>query len=130
MGVVRFGSNTEILTPSLTDNKVAANNFMTTSYFKSSGNTYMYSAILKFMTLFKTTDSLIMKLIVVLSDWGADTSMPDSVVSSAAGREMKIYTVGLGSGSSSYFTSFLKPLANNTCAAVYLASSAVEITNI
>ena len=130
IGVVKFESNTEILTQSLTNSKSTANGFLTTSYFKSSGNTYMYSAIDSAMGLFESTDSTIMKLVVVLSDGAtSDTSMHNSVVSSANSRDIRIYTVGLGS-SSNYFTEYLKPLANNTGAAFYLASNASELTNI
>lgn len=131
IGIVRFESNTEILTEKLTDNKVTANSFLSTTYFKSSGNTYMYSAIEKSMSLFETTEPSIMKLIVVLSDGAtSDTSKHDNIVSVANNRGIRIYTVGLGSSSSSYFTSYLKPLANNTGAAFYLAANASELTNI
>jgi len=131
IGVVKFESNTEILTQSLTNSKSTANGFLTTSYFKSSGNTYMYSAIDSAMGLFESTDSTIMKLVVVLSDGAtSDTSKHNNIVSSANSRDIRIYTVGLGSSSSNYFTEYLKPLANNTGAAFYLASNASELTNI
>lgn len=131
IGVVRFETSTEILTQSLTDNKANANSYLTTSYFKSSGNTYMYSAIEKSMSLFGSGDSTILKMIVVLSDGAtSDTSRHSSVISAANSKGIRIYTVGLGSSSSSYFTSYLKPLANNTGAAFYLASNASELTNI
>ena len=131
IGVVKFESSTEILTQSLTNSKSTANGFLTTSYFKSSGNTYMYSAIDSAMGLFESTDSTIMKLVVVLSDGAtSDTSMHNSIISSANSRDIRIYTVGLGSSSSNYFTEYLKPLANNTGAAFYLASNASELTNI
>ncbi len=131
IGIVKFASNTELLTEKLTDNKSTANGFLSTSYFKSSGNTYMYSAIDKAMSLFESKDSTIMKLIVVLSDGEtADTSKHDNIVSAANKKGIHIYTVGLGNSSSSYFTSYLKPLANNTGATFYLAANASELTNI
>ena len=67
---------------------------------------------------------------IVLSDGEtSDTSLHKSVVQKANDNKIKIFTVGLGS-SSSYFTRYLKPLADNTAGAFYLASNANELNDI
>ena len=130
VGVVKFASSTSILTSSLTNNKELAKSFLTTSYFSSYGGTYMYSAINRAFSLFESTDDKILKMMVVLSDGvTSDTSMHSSVVTSANSKKVKIYTVGLGT-STSYFTNYLKPLANNTAGAFYLSSDASKLDDI
>ena len=131
VGVVKFASSTSILTSSLTQNKELAKSFLTTNYFRSYGGTYMYSAINQAFSLFESTDDNILKMMVVLSDGDTfDTSMHSSVVTSANNNKVKIYTVGLGTSSSSYFTNYLKPLANNTAGAFYLSSDASKLDDI
>lgn len=131
VGIVKFTSSTSILTPTLTDNKEQAKSFLTTSYFRSSGSTYMYRAINSAFSLFESTDDTILKMMVVLSDGEtSDTSLHSSVVTSANNKKVKIYTVGLGVTSSSYFTNYLKPLANNTAGEFYLAANANQLDDI
>jgi len=130
VGIVRFNGETEIMTQSLITDKAAANSYLSTSYFKSSGSTKMYTAIEKSMSLFESNDSAVLKMMVVLSDGAtSDKSMHDSIVSAANSKKIKIYTVGLGD-STSYFTEYLKPLADSTLAAFYLASNASELSDI
>lgn len=131
VGVVKFASSTSKLTISLTSDKETAKSYLTTSYFRSLGGTYMYNAINSAFTLFETTDDNVLKMMVVLSDGAtSDTSKHSSVVTTANNKGVKIYTVGLGSSSSSYFTQYLKPLANNTEGAFYLASDASKLEDI
>lgn len=131
IGIIRFSNSTSILTSSLTSDKEQAKAFLTTSYFKSSGGTYMYNAINRALSLFESADEKILKMMVVLSDGDtADTSLHSSVVTSANNEKVKIYTVGLGGSSSSYFEKYLKPLANNTAGAFYLASDANQLEEI
>lgn len=130
VGVVNFASGTSILTQSLTEDKEAAKRYLTTDYFKSSGDTYMYRAINSAFTLFDESDSTVLKMMVVLSDGDTyDTGMHSDVVSTAIDRNIKMYTVGLGS-STQYFTDYLQPLAENTGGAFYLASNASELSSI
>ena len=131
VGVVKFADYTSILTSSLTKNKKLAKSFLTTHYFESDGQTYMYNAINQAFSLFESTDDNILKMMVVLSDGATfDTGMHSSVVTSANSNKVKIYTVGLGTSSSSYFTNYLKPLANNTAGAFYLSSDASKLDDI
>lgn len=131
VGVVRFTSSTYKLTSSITDDRELAKSYLTTDYFRSNGNTYMYSAIRNACFLFKSTDDNTMKMMVVLSDGAtSDTSRHSSVIFAANERNIKIYTVGLGSGSSTYFTEYLKPLAEKTSGAFYLASNAGQLEDI
>ena len=67
---------------------------------------------------------------IVLSDGETeDTYLHSSVVNAANDSNIRIYTVGLGS-STSYFNNYLKPLANNTGGAFYLASDATQLADI
>ena len=131
VGVVKFASSTTVLTSNLTSDKEVAKNYLTTSYFRSSGGTYMYNAISSAFSLFETADDNILKMMVVLSDGNtSDTGKHSSVINSANIKGVKIYTVGLGNYSSSYFTRYLKPLANDTAGAFYLASDANQLEDI
>ena len=128
VGVVRFASSTTTLT-GLTSDKEAAKGYLTTSYFYSSGGTNMYSAINSSFGLY-SNDLDTMRVMVVLSDGAtSDTSMHNSVVNTANSKDVMVYTVGLGS-STSYFTSYLQPLASSTEAKFYYASQASELAEI
>lgn len=129
VGVVRFESNTKKLTSKTTD-KTTAKGYLTTDYFKSNGGTRMYTAINSSFSMFTSTDDTTLRMMIVLSDGAtSDTSMHSSVVSTANQKGVKVYTIGLGS-STTYFNNYLKPLANNTGAAFYLASNASELEEI
>lgn len=129
-GVVKFENSTTLLTSSLTADKEKAKSFLTSAYFRSSGGTYMYNAINKAFSLFGSTDKNILKMMVVLSDGDTfDAGLHNSTVKAANDNKVKIYTVGFGS-STSYFNSYLKPLANNTAGTFYLASKADELDDI
>ena len=131
IGIVRFESGADKLTPEITEDKEYAKSFLTTSYFFASGGTYMYEGIDLAFSMFESTNEDIMKMMVVLSDGDAhDTYMHDSIVAKANDNKVKIYTVGLGSSSSSYFNNYLKPLATNTGGAFYLASDATQLADI
>ena len=128
VGVVKFESSVTTLT-SLTTDKDQAMDYLTSSYFKSSGGTKMYTAIKSAFNLFGSKIDT-MRVMVVLSDGETeDTSSHSSVVSTATSKGIMVYTIGLGS-SSSYFTSYLQPLANNTSGAFYYASQASQLTAI
>lgn len=130
VGVVRFASSTSILTSQLTSDAEEAKKYLSSEYFHSSGGTSMYTAIKNSFSLFETTDSSILKMMVVLSDGAtSDSGSHSSVVSMANDQSVKIFTVGLGRNSS-YFTSYLNPLANNTGGKFYLASNAGELEDI
>lgn len=131
IGLIRFdGSYPEALTPSLTTEKETVKNYLTRQYFYSPGGTDMYGGIQKAFPLFESTDDTTLKMMIVLSDGATDdTYLHSSVVSTANNENIRIYTVGLGS-STSYFNSYLKPLANNTGAAFYLASNATQLADI
>lgn len=91
----------------------------------------MYNAINSSFSLFESTDESTLKMMVVLSDGEtSDTGLHSSVISRANNNDVRIYTVGLGSSSSSYFENYLKPLANNTAGAFYLASNANQLEEI
>ena len=131
MGVVEFDSSTRIHTSPLTTDKAQASSYLSTSYFSSSGNTYMYEAIRSALNLFESKSGTTMKVLVVLSDGEATTTnLHTSVITSAKAADVHIYTVGLGSSSSSYFNNYLKPLAANTGGNFYLSSNANELAKI
>ena len=86
-----------------------------TNGFDSKGTTYMYSAIDEAMGIYESTNPQTLKIMIVLSDGEAfDSEKHDATIKSANDKGIKIWTVGLGSSSSSYFTQYLKPLAEQT----------------
>ena len=131
IGIVHFENTATKLTSTLTNNKVVAKTYLTTKIFWSTGGTCMYNAINKAFSLFKTTDGTILQMMIVLSDGEtSDVNQHYSIVTTANNRNVRIYTVGLGSSSSAYFTHYLEPLANNTGGVFYLASDADELEDI
>lgn len=130
-GIVKFSNSASILTDTLTSDKETAKSFLTNSYFRSSGGTRMYSAIENSFSLFESSSDDILKMIVVLSDGETDdTNKHETVIIHANDNKVKLYTVGLGISSSRYFTEYLKPLANNTAGAFYLAEDASKLQDI
>lgn len=130
IGIVKFAGTSYKLTSAVTDDKEIAKSYLTSEYFTLTLGTYMYGAIGNAFSLFESKDDNIMKMMVLLSDGEtADTYRHTSTVTTANSRGVKIYTVGLGS-STKYFMDYLKPLANNTAGAFYLASDASELENI
>ncbi|MBQ7929860.1 MAG: InlB B-repeat-containing protein [Clostridia bacterium] len=130
IGIVRFASSTTKLTQNLITDKETAKDYLTTSYFYSSGGTYMYNAINSSFDIFESTDKEILKMMVVLSDGAtSDTGKHSAAVLSAVNNNIRIYAVGLGS-STSYFTKYLKPLAQNTGGEFYLAANADALADI
>ena len=130
VGVVKFENATTILTDQLSEDLSYVKSFLTTSYFFSHGGTYMYRAINDSLLLFDSNgndgnDTL--KMVVVLSDGDSfDTEYHQSTIDAANGKNVRLYTVGLGSDTY-YFTSYLKPLAEETNGAFYLAANADEL---
>ena len=132
VSIISFGATSQVLT-GLTENKETAKGYLTNSYFTSNGSsTYMYSAVNTAFNQFESlVDEEVMKVIILISDGEAhDTGLHSSVVSQAQAKDVMVYTVGLGSSSSSYFTSYLKPLAEDTGAKFYLSSEATELASI
>ncbi|MBP5222460.1 MAG: cellulose binding domain-containing protein [Lachnospiraceae bacterium] len=131
IGVVRFETKVELLTPQLITDRDAAKAFMTTKYFKSSGGTYMYTAINKAFDLFESDAEDTLKIMLVLSDGDAhDRTQHSATIQAANNHQVKLYTVGLGTGSSTYFNNYLKPMAENTGAKFYLTSNADGLSEI
>ncbi|MBR5430518.1 MAG: S-layer homology domain-containing protein [Firmicutes bacterium] len=131
VGVVRFENNYLMLTEGLTANKAAAKAYLTTEYFRSSGGTYMYTAIDNSFSAYGSDGGDVLKMMVVLSDGDSfDTYRHSATIQTAQEQDVRISTVGLGTGSSYYFTNYLKPLAEETGGQFYLASNAGELANI
>jgi len=133
IGLVRFygGSpRTQALTPALTTDKEAVKNFLTEDYFWSYGGTDMYNGIQKAFPLYESTDDKTLRMMIVLSDGAtSDSNLHSTVITVANENNIRIYTVGLGN-STSYFNSYMKPLANDTGATFYLASDASQLADI
>ncbi len=130
IGIVKFENTTYLLTSTLTEDKEKAKSYLSTNYFRSYGGTYMYNAINSSFTLYESTDDTTLKMMIVLSDGAtSDTGLHSSIVTTANRAGVKLYTVGLGR-STSYFNSYLEPLANNTGAAFYLASNSGQLKEI
>ena len=135
VAVVKFADyyDYEVLSGSLIDNKEVAKLYLTTDKFTSDGNsTYMYDAIERSFDIFESTDSDTMRMLVVLTDGEAhDTEKHDSVIAAANMNGINIYTIGLSYGynSSSYFGSYLVPLASETDGEFYYASDASNLAD-
>ena len=131
VGVVRFGGSPVKLTDTLTSDKEKAKSYLTSSYFHAYDGTYMYAAIDKAFSYFSDADDDTLKIMIVLSDGETvDVSRHAAVIDNAKSKGIKIYTVGLGKGSSRYFNDYMKPLAEETGGAFYLASEADELAAI
>lgn len=129
IGIVKFESSTTLYTKSLVTDKSEAKKYLTTSYFRSSGGTEMYTAISDTLSLYGK-DAGTTKIMVVLSDGEtADTSYATSVTNAAIAADVNVYTVGLGTDTS-YFNQYLKPLADATGGAFYYSSNASQLADI
>lgn len=130
IGVVKFEDSTTMLTERLTEDRAAAKSFLTTNDFFSYGGTYMYRAINDSFSLFESNADNILKMIVVLSDGDSfDTKLHQSTISAAIENNIHIYAVGLGNDTY-YFNSYLRPLAEQTDGAFYLAANAEQLVDI
>lgn len=131
IGIVQFTNTAKKLTDTLESDKDTAKSYLSTTNFKSSGNTKMYSAIDLAFSLFETNEEDILKAMVVLSDGiTEDTAMHADIINKAKQNQVKVYTVGLGAENSSYFENYLKPLAAETEGKFYLAKDALELKSI
>lgn len=127
--IISFGTGSVI--KSWTDDREALKSFLTTNYFHSRSGTCMYQGINAGLNLFGEGDTKTLKIMVVLTDGETtDTSLHFSVLNLAKEMGVRIYTVGLGSSSSSYFTNYLKPVAEETGGRFYLASQVEELSGI
>ncbi|MBD5520240.1 MAG: VWA domain-containing protein [Lachnospiraceae bacterium] len=129
LGLVRYegysiGSGTII-------NKTEMKRLLADDYWTPRGkNAYMYEALATALKLFKSTNESTLRIIVLLSDGSArDAILHYPVIATANEQNVKIYTVGLGE-STTYFTSYLKPLANNTGGEFYLASESEKLMSV
>lgn len=130
IGIVKFESVTSILTSEKVSDRETAKSYLTTNNFHSNGTTYMYTAIDDSFSLFDTPNDKTLRLMIVLSDGDTfDTQKHSSTISNAKSNSIAVYTVGLGN-STSYFTNYLKPLAEETGGGFYLAANASELAAI
>ena len=135
IGVVAFDSRIINLTNGLTEDKNLAKSYLTTQYFKSDGSyTYMYRGISEaFNMLESDDDDNVLKMVVVISDGAAhDYTLHSSTISTSQSLNIKLFTVGLGSGKGiqEVFEETLRPLAENTGGAFYLADNAYQLAGI
>ncbi|MDO4765811.1 MAG: VWA domain-containing protein [Eubacteriales bacterium] len=132
IGIVRFmGENPEKLTATLTRDKENAKSYLTRDYFNSPGGTDMYAGINTGFELFTAKSDTTLKILVVLSDGETDdTNLHEETIQKANEQKVRIYSVGLGSSSSGYFESYMKPLSEQTNGLFYLAADASELAHI
>ena len=90
----------------------------------------MYDAIDRAFDVFESTDEGTMRMMVVLTDGDAhDTNLHASVIDEAIANRVNIYTIGLGESSSTYFSSYLEPLAEETEGEFYYVSDASNLAD-
>ena len=82
------------------------------------------------MNLFSDDSDDTLRLEIILTDGEAfDTGMHSSVIQKAKQKNVKLYTVGLGS-SESYFARYLEPLAEETGGEFYVAAKAAGLKSV
>lgn len=114
------------ITPDIYDNT----DYNSPGVFDSRGYTYMYSGINTALGMFTSTEDSILRAVIVFTDGDAhDASMHSQIVNDANSMGVRVYTVGLGS-STSYFTNYLRPLAENTGGAFYMTPNADQLADI
>ena len=133
LGIVQFADSTTRLTGNtLITDKATVNNYLTTSYFKSKGGTYMFNAMQNAIDLYsaKTENDTTFRVMVVLSDGVPnDTSYYSSTLNALQNAGISVYTVGFGSKTSN-FTSYLQPIAEATGGKFYYSSNASGLSEI
>lgn len=135
IGIIKFDRDASVVKPLTTCNDAGRADLLSclqirNGIFDSKGQTYMYTGIQQAISQLSSSSSDALKVVVVFTDGNAhDTSYHSSTINSAKNNDIKIYTVGLGL-SSSYFTSYLKPLATQTGGKFYDTNSANELVNI
>ncbi len=96
VGVVRFSNEIERLTPSLTDDREAVAETLTTDTFVSRGGTKMYTAIEEALSLYESDGAFTQRVMVVLTDgWAVDTFAYDTIVETIGARDIRLYAIGL-----------------------------------
>lgn len=133
IGVVRFADYTSLLTTELITDKEQVKNYLTTTYFKSQGGTYMYGAMINAANLYSTPaeGDGVFRVMVVLSDGlPNDEGQMNSAITCARNNGISIYTVGLGTYSFSAFENYLKPLSSATGGKFYLSSDTSGLAGI
>ncbi|EJP21470.1 von Willebrand factor type A domain protein [Peptostreptococcaceae bacterium AS15] len=132
IGIVSFSdSKPKLHTSKLTTNKSEAKKFLTTDYFTSGGDTYMYTAILEAFSLFDKSNKDTFKMMVVLSDGETyDKNLKEDAIKAAKNKDIRIYTVGLGKNSLAYFDNYLKPLATETNGGYYSIDKAENLNEV
>lgn len=117
VGVVLFDSSVRTLTSSLTT-KSDAKSYLTNRYFDNSGLTAMNAGAYEAAKLYSTpsSDDGVLRIMILLSDGHPedDPRTQSDAISAAKAKEIKIYTVGLGTSTSAYFDQNLKPLSDAT----------------
>lgn len=129
IGVVWAGSGTELLLQSMTTDKEAAKAFQTNSSEQAPDEGYMRNAIKGGFKLFEGTESDVLRIMVVLSGDSGETGIHTAALAAAAEKNVRIYTVGLGS-ENTYFTESLKPMAETTGGTFYRVADAIELEAI
>jgi len=134
IGIVKFDSSVSVvqnLTQCTESGKDTLQSYLKirNGTFDSSGTTYMYKGMQTAMTQFTNSPNTL-KVMVVFTDGQAhDRNLHSSVIEEATENGIRIYTVGLGS-SSSYFSDYLKPLANETGGKFYDTGNASDLVGI
>ena len=130
IGIVRFSNESKKLTKKLVTNKTEAEKYLTTDYFSSSGSTEMYKAVKNTFSLYESSDIKTLKIMIVLTDSASkNLEEHDVTVQQAKEKDIRIYTIGLGTATN-YFKKYLKPLAEDTDGAFYMATDATKIKDV
>ncbi|MBR5134708.1 MAG: VWA domain-containing protein [Clostridia bacterium] len=125
VGVVRFASAAECLTPSLVDVPTAAA-FMTHTYFHSDGGTAMFTAVETALTLYSDA-AYTQKVMVVLTDGlSVDTFAYASLTASIVAKGIAVHMIGYDE-IPAYATVTPQTFANDVDGTYYHAADADEL---
>jgi len=137
IGIVKFDSSANKITPSLVECSASGKQTLKDKLvikagdFDSQGTTYMYTGINLGFELFESKDPEVMKVMIVFSDGIAhDMEKHAQTLIDAANKDIHIYCVGLGESNSVYFEEYMKPMAEETGGAFYLANKAENLKDI
>lgn len=88
------------------------------------------SAVVEHLSTYILINRIVFEKSFTWIDVWDDSSKHSATVLAAQNKGLNVYAVGLGDNNSSYFNNYLKPLAEDTGGAFYLASNASQLTEI
>lgn len=97
IGIVKFGDNATVLTPTLLTDKEAAKSLLTTEHFTADGATALYDGVHRATRLYRGDLQYTQRVMVVLSDGlPTDDAAANTAIEAVTRKEITTYAVSLG----------------------------------